>query len=94
MILKASFSNTSANGVVGGTFLGTIFFLFCLESSALSLVSLSSIVFMGRALTCLVALYEKIMISPRKSWYEVIQFIVTILTLLYVPKVEVVSNVF
>lgn len=45
-------------------------------------------------MTCLVALYEKIMISPRKSWYEVIQFIVKILTLLYVPKVEVVSDVF
>ena len=33
------------------------------------------------AMTCLVALYEKIMISPRKSWYEVIQFRVKILTL-------------
>ena len=62
------------HGVVGGTFLTTIFFLFCLESSALSLVSLSSMVFMGRgvmAVSSFTASSKQLVVSiaSRNVWY-------------------------
>ena len=62
-------------GVVERTFLSTIFFLLCLESSALSLVSLSGIVFIGRGVTplsYLTALPKQLVVFMASSnvWYK------------------------